>query len=165
MKNLRNGFTLIELMIVVAIMGILASLAISTYQTYTIRSQVSEALGMAAGAKTPVIDAFNQTGKPPADRAEAGMTPDPAGTRGSFVQSVDVVNGRVDVKFGNNAHQAIFGKTLSLTPYVSGTGSFIWRCGAAAAPDGTAALKGGGVESEHLLPEVENRYLPKSCKP
>lgn len=162
---MRNGFTLIELMIVVAIMGILASLAISTYQTYTIRAQVSEALGMAAGAKTPVIDAFNQTGRPPADRAEAGMTPDATGTRGSFVESVDVVNGRVDVKFGNNAHQAIFGKTLSMTPYNSGTGSFIWRCGLATVPDGATLLSGGGVESEHLLPEVETRYLPKSCKP
>ena len=165
MKSFRNGFTLIELMIVVAIMGILASLAISTYQTYTIRTQVSEAISMAAGAKTPVIDAFNQSGRPPADRAEAGMTPDPEDTRGKFVESVNVVNGRVDVKFGNESHQLIFGKTLSLTPYMSGSGSFLWRCGAAAAPGDATVLSGGGVESEHLLPDVETRYLPKSCKP
>jgi type IV pilus assembly protein PilA len=165
MKNFRNGFTLIELMIVVAIMGILASLAISSYQTYTIRSQVSEALSMAAGAKTPIIDAYNQTGKPPADRSEAGMSATATDTRGSYVESVDVDNGRVDVKFGGNAHQAIFGKTLSLTPYMSGTGSFIWRCGAAPAPADAAVLSGGGVASVHVDPEVETRYLPKSCKP
>ncbi len=164
MHESQKGFTLIELMIVVAIMGILASLAISTYQTYTIRSQVSEAISMAASAKTPIIDAFNQTGRPPADRAEAGMTPDPEDTRGSFVESVNVVNGRVDIKFGNKAHQLIFGKTLSMTPFMSGTGSFNWRCGAAQAPAGVP-LQGGGVESEHLAPEIETRYLPKSCKP
>ncbi len=165
MSSLRNGFTLIELMIVVAIMGILASLAISTYQTYTIRSQVSEALSMAAGAKTPIIDAFNQTGRPPLDRAAAGMTSAATDTRGSFVASVAVVNGRVDVRFGNNAHQEIFGKTLSITPYMSGTGSFVWRCGAAPAPDGATVLSGGGIEAQHQEPDVPTRYLPKSCKP
>ena len=75
MMNKRNqGFTLIELMIVVAIIGILAAIAVSAYQTYTVRAQVAEALQMAAGAKTPVVDAFNMTGTPPADRPAAGMT-------------------------------------------------------------------------------------------
>lgn len=165
MNSMKNGFTLIELMIVVAIMGILASLAISSYQTYTIRAQVSEGLNMAAGAKTPVIDAFNNNGRPPADRAAAGMTPTITDTRGAYVESVAVVNGRVDVKFGGNAHQAIHGKTLYLTPYMSGTGSFIWRCGLAAAPPDTPILSGGGVEAEHLEPDIPARYLPKSCKP
>ena len=164
MNRMKNGFTLIELMIVVAIMGILASLAISSYQTYTIRAQVSEALNMAAGAKTPVIDAFNNSGRPPADRSEAGMTSAATDTRGSYVESVDVDNGRVDIKFGNSAHQAIFGKTLSLTPYMSGTGSFIWRCGLAAEPPDTEILGGGGVEAVYTAPDLPARYLPKSCK-
>ena len=165
MNRMKNGFTLIELMIVVAIMGILASLAISSYQTYTIRAQVSEALSMAAGAKTPVIDAFNNNGRPPDDRAAAGMTPLATDTRGAYVESVDVDKGRVDVKFGNKAHQAIFGKTLSLTPYMSGTGSFIWRCGLAVEPPDTAILGGGGVEAVYVAPDIPARYLPKSCKP
>ncbi len=165
MQGMRNGFTLIELMIVVAIMGILASMAISTYQTYTIRAQVSEALSMAAGAKTPVIDAFNNTGRPPVDRAAAGMTPNPTDTRGAYVASVNIDKGRVDVKFGNQAHQAIFDKTLSLTPYMSGTGSFIWRCGLAEEPPDTDIMSGGDVETVYVEPDIPARYLPKSCKP
>ena len=117
----------------VAIIGILASLAISAYQTYTVRAQVAEGINMAAGAKAPVIDAFNNDGQPPADRAAAGMSPLATDTRGRHVSQVDINDGRVDVTFGNQAHLDISGDTLSFTPYMSAGGSIVWRCGFAAA--------------------------------
>ncbi len=156
-----RGFTLIELMIVVAIIGILASMAISAYQTYTVRAQVTEGLNFATGVKVPVVDAYNNNGLAPPDRPAAGMSAAPTDTRGTYTSQVDIVNGRIDITFGGTkAHAAIFGKTLSLTPYLTPGNTVVWRCGFDAAPAG-ALLQGG---TKHQNPTVEARYLPSTCR-
>ena len=162
MRRRNRGFTLVELMIVVAIVGILASLAVSAYQTYTVRAQVSEGLSMAAGAKVPIADAYTNDGVAPANRVAAGMSANPADTHGSYVSQVDVVNGRVDITFGGpRANADIVGDTLSLTPYTSNGSAVMWRCGYAPAPAGGVLLTGGDA---HQDPTMDRRYLPSSCR-
>ncbi len=156
-----HGFTLIELMIVVAIIGILASLAVSAYQTYTVRAQITEGLNFAAGAKVPIVDAYTNDGVAPANRVAAGMTPAATGSSGNYVSAVEITDGRVDITFsGPLAHQDIIGMTLSLTPYETAGRTIIWRCGNASVPAGNL-LNGGAA---HLAATLDPRYLPSACR-
>jgi len=170
MKKLQQGFTLIELMIVVAIIGILAAIAIPAYQDYTIRAQVSEGLNLAAAAKAAVAESFLNTGEAPANRTQAGMSATAGDTQGKYVVEVEVADGLITVEYGNEANAQIVGDTVTLTPYESVDLSVVWRCNAAPVPGtpgfsviGTSA--GGGVNTPtYAAGTIDAKYTPSACR-
>ncbi|EMT4631366.1 pilin [Neisseria gonorrhoeae] len=101
MNTLQKGFTLIELMIVIAIVGILAAVALPAYQDYTARAQVSEAILLAEGQKSAVTEYYLNHGEWPKDNASAGVASTPTDIKGKYVQKVEVNNGVV-TKAGND---------------------------------------------------------------
>ena len=136
MKKVQQGFTLIELMIVVAIIGILAAIAIPAYQDYTVRAQVSEGLNLGGGAKTAVTEYFQDRGAWPVNNDQAGIDATPTNIKGKYVLSVTVTApGIVTVVYGIDAHATLLkGKNLTLTPANAG-GSVTWTCASATLPD------------------------------
>jgi len=135
--KMNKGFTLIELMIVVAIIAILAAIALPAYQDYVIRSQVSEGSVLADGAKTAVAEFYSNRGTAPSDNASAGLATSTSIT-GKFVSQLNVSNGIIVTMFSNaspqRANVAINGSTLTFTPiFGASAGSTVWGCSSAIA--------------------------------
>tara|TARA_B100001971_G_C17746007_1_gene313072 strand:+ start:13 stop:483 length:471 start_codon:yes stop_codon:yes gene_type:complete len=156
MKKIQSGFTLIELMIVVAIIGILAAIAIPQYQNYTARAQASEALSLASGGKVALAEYFNTNGDFPVDNTTARMSA--AGDiEGKYVETVTVSadnastpkTGTLTVLFRSTAHKLLAGGSMALTGTDNG-GSVSWACSSV-----TDSTEGNALTA----------YLPSSCAP
>ncbi|MEW9571154.1 pilin [Rhodanobacter sp. Si-c] len=142
-RRQSSGFTLIELMIVVAIIAILAAIAVPAYQNYLIRAQVSEGMSLASGAETAVWDFVANKGTFPTSNPTAGL-PSATSINGDYVSQVNVSTGRIEVSYaGPKANTAINSSMLVLSP-VTSNGSIAWNC------------------STHST--VPGQYLPSTCR-
>jgi type IV pilus assembly protein PilA len=163
LKKVQQGFTLIELMIVVAIIGILAAIAIPAYQDYTIRAKVTEGIGLADAAKTAVAEAY-QSGDMAGVTALAGSWVSTATTK--YVSGVSILaSGLITVTYSGLVPQ-ISGQTLTLSPNIGGavlatnqTGNIDWAC--ATLTKTTATANSLAVIA---LGTLNARYTPTSCK-
>jgi type IV pilus assembly protein PilA len=165
MRTIQKGFTLIELMIVVAIIGILAAIAIPAYADYTIRAQVTEGLNLAGDLKAGVSEFYANNGAWPATEVDLGLT---AGAKtGKYVTNVAIVNGLITITYGDQANATILTETLALEPGLSANGDVEWVCGRRVEPavfldpaGGTASGTAAGGTSAGML----DKYLPAVCR-
>jgi type IV pilus assembly protein PilA len=167
MKSIQKGFTLIELMIVVAIIGILAAIAIPAYQDYTIRSQVTEGLNLAGAVKAGIAESFANTGVWPTDLATAGMD-NAAIPSGKYVSSVNITNaGVVSITYSSaaprQANARINTLILALKPYVNANRDITWVCGNGVATGLPDVVPSGANTT--TFDTTTNKYLPKACRP
>ncbi|HFA1031193.1 TPA: pilin [Neisseria gonorrhoeae] len=161
MNTLQKGFTLIELMIVIAIVGILAAVALPAYQDYTARAQVSEAILLAEGQKSAVTEYYLNNGIWPKDNASAGVASSDK-IKGKYVQSVTVTNGVVTAKMlSSGVNKEIKGKRLSLWARRE-AGSVKWFCGQPVTrdkDDNDAVKDVTGNDGK-----IDTKHLPSTCR-
>ncbi|HFB3363179.1 TPA: pilin [Neisseria gonorrhoeae] len=164
MNTLQKGFTLIELMIVIAIVGILAAVALPAYQDYTARAQVSEAILLAEGQKSAVTEYYLNNGKWPADNGAAGVASS-GEIKGKYVQKVEVAKGVVTAQMASTGvNKEIQGKKLSLWAKRQ-AGSVKWFCGQPvtrndAKDDTVTAAAGNGGKNN----AIDTKHLPSTCR-
>lgn len=156
MKNGQAGFTLIELMIVVAIIGILAAVAIPAYQDYTIRAKVTEGISLASAAKTAVSEYYASQAALPANNSDAGLATD-TDYKTEIVDSIKVSTGVITVDYVDTLGGDVTGSAdlLSFYPTQNAAGAVQWKCAAGDGGDYTAP---GGNSA------MPTKYLPSNCR-
>ncbi|HEZ5585346.1 TPA: pilin [Neisseria meningitidis] len=164
MNTLQKGFTLIELMIVIAIVGILAAVALPAYQDYTARAQVSEAILLAEGQKSAVTEYYLNHGTWPSDNSAAGVASS-SEIKGKYVKSVEVKNGVVTAQMASsNVNNEIKGKKLSLWAKRQ-NGSVKWFCGQPVTRNDTAtATDEVTAATPDTAKKIDTKHLPSTCR-
>ena len=159
MRQRINGFTLIELMIVIAILSILTTIAIPSFQDRIIRTQVQEALNLAEVAKKGIEDFYTARKTFPSNNQDAGLPPTEK-IIGNFVTGIHIRNGAIDIYLGNKINKHANNKTISIRPAIVVEAPIVpiaWIPGYASVPEGMTVI---GENRSDLLP----RLMPMSCR-
>ncbi|HEZ6320867.1 TPA: pilin [Neisseria meningitidis] len=160
MNTLQKGFTLIELMIVIAIVGILAAVALPAYQDYTARAQVSEAILLAEGQKSAVTEYYLNHGEWPGNNSSAGVASS-SEIKGKYVEKVEVKNGVITAQMASsNVNKEIKGRKLSLWAKRQ-DGSVKWFCGQPVTRDAKATDVAAAAASDK---QIDTKHLPSTCR-
>ncbi|MBH6381936.1 pilin [Neisseria meningitidis] len=160
MNTLQKGFTLIELMIVIAIVGILAAVALPAYQDYTARAQVSEAILLAEGQKSAVTEYYLNHGEWPSNNTSAGVASTATDIKGKYVKEVKVEKGVITATMlSSGVNNEIKGKKLSLWAKRQ-DGSVKWFCGQPV----TRNANNADVTADSGTDKIDTKHLPSTCR-
>ncbi|HEZ5564507.1 TPA: pilin [Neisseria meningitidis] len=163
MNTLQKGFTLIELMIVIAIVGILAAVALPAYQDYTARAQVSEAILLAEGQKSAVTEYYLNHGEWPGNNTSAGVATS-SEIKGKYVEKVEVANGVITATMlSSGVNKEIQGKKLSLWAKRQ-NGSVKWFCGQPVTRNANANANAVKADTANGTNKIDTKHLPSTCR-
>ena len=154
-----SGFTLIELMVVVAIIGIMSTYTLPSYHQYTVKSQIKETLAFSQQLKKNIEEFYKIQQRFPKNNHEAGL---PASDKliGNHISAIRVVDGKLDITLGNKINQKVSGALLSIQPMTvigSPNSPISWACGYATPPKGMQKISQNGTT-------IKPYYLPVECR-
>ena len=162
---IEGGLSTIEVVVALAVTGLMLSLGFSAIDTYFVRGQVAESLALAVPLQHRVTHAFRSSGVPPGHDLVTGQ---PMGDldAGNYVDSIEIIDGRIDLRFGRAADAALAGHVLSLTPFEAANLEVVWVCGSAVPGVGLHPLgfSGGSRQAVQAPTSIEPRYLPPECR-
>ena len=161
-----RGVTSIELALALAVTAIVGALGFSAYRTHVVRTEIARGVADADAAQRDVERAFERDREPPRDGQSAGLPSAWPSAAIDYVESLEIVDGRIDVRFGVPADPTIAGRTLSLTPFETATLEIVWVCGNRIPGPGLQPLgfANGSRHAVQVLTNIQPRYLPSNCR-